>query len=373
MPSAISPFAAGFRALAAASALIAAQAAAPDAFAAARDANGSATALGLRETAVRRLNLPVAMTPTGVATPQDRERRLKEKGFEEGSAVMIRIFKAESELEVWMKKGETFERFATYPICYWSGKLGPKQREGDRQAPEGFYSVSANQLHRRGRWPRALDIGFPNALDRANKRTGSAILVHGGCASIGCYAMTDPVMEEIFTLAEKAVEGGQDAIPIHVFPFRLTEGNLAAQSRHPWAGFWQNLKEAYDSFERTKQPPHVAVCGARYLVRDGTEDSAAPVVPRRMVKLARMMRGELPLKPGECNEEVPATPEVVAAANRMANGMRTAEVPQTPLATMPIPPHPVRAYRNVRANYAAARKARMATYGRRYAAAVRTR
>ena len=158
-----------------------------------------------------------------------RDRRLADKGLAAGSPMLIRIFKAEFELELWMRKGERFELFATYPICYWSGTLGPKLHEGDKQAPEGFYAVGLNQIHRRGRWPRSLNIGYPNALDRAHARTGSLILVHGGCTSTGCFAMTNPVMAEIYALAEQALQQGQERIPIHVFPFRMTEANLAAR------------------------------------------------------------------------------------------------------------------------------------------------
>ena len=139
-------------------------------------------------------------------------------GFSPGSPVMIRIFKRESQLEVWMLKDARFELFAVHPICYWSGRLGPKEREGDRQAPEGFYSVGIQQLHLIGRHPRSLNIGFPNAFDRASNRTGSYILVHGGCTSVGCFAMTDPVMEQIYALSEKALHGGQDKIQVQIFP-----------------------------------------------------------------------------------------------------------------------------------------------------------
>ena len=88
-------------------------------------------------------------------------------------------------------EGRPLRRFATYPICLWSGRLGPKLREGDRQAPEGFYTVSAEQLNPNSRWHRSFSLGFPNAFDQAHGRTGSFIMVHGGCPSIGCYAMTD--------------------------------------------------------------------------------------------------------------------------------------------------------------------------------------
>lgn len=282
-----------------------------------------------------------SMVPQGVATPADRDRRLREKGMQFGSPMLIRIFKAESELEVWMLKGERYERFATYPICRFSGKLGPKQREGDKQAPEGFYSVSTPHLHRHGRWKRALDVGYPNALDRANGRSGSAILVHGGCSSIGCFAMTNPVMEEIFTLSEAALATSQDTLPIHIFPFRMTEENLAAQSSNPWSEYWRNLKQGYDIFERTQQPPHVSVCGKRYLVRDPSLDAATPTAPRRMIRLVRMMRGDMPVLPGECAQEATPTPEFIAAASRIAHKALGTSVPVSPEASMPVPAVPV--------------------------------
>jgi len=196
----------------------------------------------------------------------ERDRRLAEKGLAAGRAVMIRIFKAESQLELWMEKDEHFELFARYPICTWSRRLGPKEHEGDRQAPEGLYSIGLEQIHRHGRRPRSLDLGFPNTYDKANARTGSTILLHGGCSSVGCYAMTDPVMEEIYALSEKALLGGQEHIPVHVFPFRMTEPNLQAYANSVWYPFWRNLKEAYDAFEATRVPPNVGVCGKRYIV-----------------------------------------------------------------------------------------------------------
>jgi murein L,D-transpeptidase YafK len=192
--------------------------------------------------------------------------RLSELGFHVGSPILIRIFKAESELEVWMQKDDRFRLFATYPICFWSGELGPKEREGDRQAPEGFYSVGASQLHHIGRHPRSLNIGFPNAVDRSLGRTGSYILVHGGCTSIGCFAMTDAIMEEIYGLAEQALGKGQNEIPVQIFPFRMQDGAMAAHAESKWYDFWRNLKQGYDAFERTHLPPDVTACGGKYLV-----------------------------------------------------------------------------------------------------------
>jgi murein L,D-transpeptidase YafK len=209
-----------------------------------------------------------------------RDRRLADKGLAAGSPMLIRIFKAEFELELWMRKGDRFELFATYPICYWSGTLGPKLHEGDKQAPEGFYAVGLNQIHRRGRWPRSLNIGYPNALDRAHARTGSLILVHGGCTSTGCFAMTNPVMAEIYALAERALQQGQEMIPIHVFPFRMTEANLNVRNaaHGEWRAFWRNLKVGYDLFERTRVPPKVGICNKQYAVSPGdlADGSGAP-------------------------------------------------------------------------------------------------
>jgi murein L,D-transpeptidase YafK len=218
-----------------------------------------------------------AQQPPAPFSPADRERRLAEKGLTAGSPVMIRIFKEDSELELWIEREGRFEHFNTYHICFWSGGLGPKVREGDRQAPEGFYSVGRQQLYPRGRRPRSFDIGYPNTLDRSLARTGSYIFVHGGCSSTGCFAMTDPVMDEIYALSDQALREGQHRIEVNVFPFRMTEANLAAHSESPWLAFWFDLKEAYDAFEHTHLPPQVSVCDRRYIMRDGlAEEGAAP-------------------------------------------------------------------------------------------------
>src|SRR5262245_52727413 len=201
-------------------------------------------------------------------------QRLATAGLTAGDPVFIRIFKAESQLELWIRKGERFQLFAAYPICRWSGVLGPKLREGDRQSPEGFYTVTRRQLHTRGRWRRALDLGFPNAYDRSLLRTGSYVLVHGGCSSRGCIAMTNATMDEIYTLAESALNNGQHAIHVDVFPFRMTDAALALHGSSEWFAFWQNLKEGYDGFEAARRPPKVNACGGRYHVEpSGPEDA----------------------------------------------------------------------------------------------------
>jgi murein L,D-transpeptidase YafK len=167
-----------------------------------------------------------------------------------------------------MEKDGRYRLFATYPICLWSGRLGPKLAEGDRQAPEGFYSVTKEELNPNSRWHRSFSLGFPNAFDRAQGRTGSFIMVHGGCQSIGCFAMTNDVVDEIWRLVTAALDQGQPAFDVQVFPFRMTDQNLAVRKGDQWSGFWADLKKGYDVFERTHVPPNVSVCDGRYVVTE---------------------------------------------------------------------------------------------------------
>jgi murein L,D-transpeptidase YafK len=196
-----------------------------------------------------------------------------------GGSLLIRIFKEESELELWLLKGERLELVASYPICAWSGTLGPKEYEGDRQAPEGFYAVDLDHIGAASRHPRAIDIGFPNSLDRYLGRTGSHILVHGGCRSIGCFAMTDPVMEQIYAVAERALFGGQAAIQVHIFPFHMTEANLKRHANNRWYGFWINLKQGYDMFEATRTAPVVLACPGTYILAPDPQAGLASGAP----------------------------------------------------------------------------------------------
>jgi len=194
------------------------------------------------------------------------DQRLERQGLKVGAPVFMRIFKLESELELWMEKDGRYELFATYPICLWSGRLGPKLQEGDLQAPEGFYSVTKEQLNPNSRWHRSFNLGFPNAFDRSLGRTGSFLMVHGGCQSVGCFAMTNDVVDEIWRLVTAALDSGQQAFDVQVFPFRMTERNLAMRRQDRWGDFWADLKRGYDAFERTHQPPAISVCDGRYVV-----------------------------------------------------------------------------------------------------------
>jgi murein L,D-transpeptidase YafK len=186
-------------------------------------------------------------------------------GFALGDPVYVRILKRERRLEVYLRHGDArFERFRSYDICTSSGELGPKLKEGDRQAPEGFYRVSRKQLNPGSRHHLAFNLGFPNAYDRQLGRTGSALMVHGGCSSIGCYAITDESVDEVYAMVEAALNHGQDAVDVHVFPFALTATALAAEGGHTWLDFWRNLKDGYDRFEAEGVPPRVAACRGQY-------------------------------------------------------------------------------------------------------------
>lgn len=189
-------------------------------------------------------------------------------GLRFGAPAYIRIFKQESALEVWLRATDgRYRLFKTYPICAWSGSLGPKLRQGDNQAPEGFYNVGKSQLNPNSRFHLAFNLGYPNAYDRAQGRTGDFLMVHGNCVSIGCYAMGDAAIEAIYTLIAAALTLGQRAVPVHIFPFRLTEAALAAQHQNRWHSFWQDLRPAYTSFEQTRQVPRFTVWQRQYVVR----------------------------------------------------------------------------------------------------------
>jgi murein L,D-transpeptidase YafK len=209
------------------------------------------------------------------------EERLAAHGVKRGAPVYIRIFKLESELELWVQKGDRFERFATYPICVWSGRLGPKLREGDRQAPEGFYTVDSEQLNPNSVMHRSFSLGFPNVFDQAHGRAGSFLMVHGGCASIGCFAMTHPAVDEIWRMVTAALEAGQPRFAVHVFPFRMSERALNFRKGYSWHGFWSDLKKGYDLFQPGRIPPAVSVCNGRYVFEPGTLETANNLIEDR--------------------------------------------------------------------------------------------
>ena len=189
------------------------------------------------------------------------------KDLEFGAPIFIRIFKKERLLEVWLKKDISFNLFKAYPICtYGSGGLGPKTRQGDGKAPEGFYFVTPSRLNPVSNFHLSFNLGYPNSYDSHHGRTGSALMVHGNCVSIGCYAMTDSGIEEIFTLADAAFRKGQSFFRVHIFPYKMTTENMEKYKENPWYGFWSNLKDGYDFFENNNRiPPNVEVRNGKYV------------------------------------------------------------------------------------------------------------
>src|SRR5579871_1394651 len=189
-----------------------------------------------------------------------------EKNMDLQSPILVRLFKQEAELEVW--KQDRTGRFAllkTYPICRWSGDLGPKVREGDRQAPEGFYSISPSQMNPTSAYYLSFNTGYPNASDRSLGHTGSELMVHGDCSSRGCYAMTDEQIAEIYALGRESFFGGQKSFQFQAYPFRMTPLNLARHRNSPHMAFWKMIKEGNDIFEVTRQEPKVDFCERKYV------------------------------------------------------------------------------------------------------------
>lgn len=215
---------------------------------------------------------------------------MQARGTDPASPVLFRAYKKESEIEVWKRgPGGRFVHIKTFPICRWSGQLGPKRQTGDRQTPEGFYSVPKRQMNPNSRYYLSFDVGYPNAYDRAHGGTGSAVMVHGVCSSMGCFAMTDRSVGEIYAIARDALKGGQAAFQFQAYPFRMSAENMARHRADPNYAFWQQLKEGADRFEATGEELQVGVEGGRYVFapsRDPAKEAA--VATRRAAEAARI-------------------------------------------------------------------------------------
>ncbi|GMU42502.1 MAG: hypothetical protein AMXMBFR25_04880 [Lysobacterales bacterium] len=193
---------------------------------------------------------------------------LRALGADWGAPLYLRIFKASDELEVWVDTSAGHRLLRTWPICHWSGELGPKTRQGDAQAPEGYYQVGPQQLNPASRYHLSFNLGYPNAYDRHHGRSGDYLMVHGNCVSIGCYAMGDAAIEEIYSLVAAALAHGQRAVPVHAFPFRMDPGWEQAHADSEWLPFWRQLAAGYQAFERDRRPPRVRVIAGEYRVEE---------------------------------------------------------------------------------------------------------
>jgi murein L,D-transpeptidase YafK len=202
---------------------------------------------------------------------------IEQKNMGKESPILVRLYKEESELEVWKEDRDgQFQLLKTYPICRWSGELGPKIKQGDRQAPEGFYTITPGLMNPNSSYYLAINIGFPNAYDSANGRTGQFLMIHGDCSSAGCYAMTDEQIAEIYALARESFFGGQRSFQIQAYPFRMTPLNMAKHRNSPHMAFWKMLKQGNDHFEVSRREPKVAVCDKRYVFDAETNGKFSP-------------------------------------------------------------------------------------------------
>jgi murein L,D-transpeptidase YafK len=223
----------------------------------------SALAIGCTLVACAQIEVAPHLRPL----PKETMMLLGKRGMDVQAPIFVRIFKEESELELWKLRDDgRYYHFKTYPICNWSGDLGPKLQQGDRQAPEGFYTITREQMNPDSQYHLAMNLGYPNAFDKSQRRTGQFLMIHGRCKSAGCYAMTDALIEEIYAIARESFLGGHDSFPVHAFPFRMNRENMVRYAGHEAYPFWRSLKEGYDYFELTRQLPTVAVCERRYVV-----------------------------------------------------------------------------------------------------------
>jgi murein L,D-transpeptidase YafK len=196
------------------------------------------------------------------------------------SPTLIRTYKKEAELEIWkMKSSGEYALLKTYPMCRWSGQLGPKKREGDMQVPEGFYSIAPGQMNPNSHYYLAFNVGYPNAYDRAYGRFGGNVMVHGVCSSAGCFSMTDEQVADIYAIARDSFRGGQREIQLQSYPFHMTAENMAKFRLDPNIEFWKNLKDGSDHFEVTKAEPSVMVCGKHYVFDATTKDEVVGSEP----------------------------------------------------------------------------------------------
>ncbi len=257
---------------------------------------------------------------------------MTEKGMSPRDPILLRIYKEEAKAEVW-KKRRSDGRYAllkTYDICRFSGKLGPKIKEGDKQAPEGFYQVTPAQMNPRSNYYLSFNIGYPNAYDRALGRTGTHVMMHGDCLSAGCYAMTDAQIAEIYTMAREAFAGGQKSFQVQALPFRMTAQNMARRRNDANIAFWKNLKQGSDNFEVTRLEPKVDACGKKY-VFNATPSALSTFEPTAQCpsyqvqpEIARAVAAKEKadnILIAQLSKEIPPAPEYVAQNGRMRRSL----------------------------------------------------
>ena len=195
----------------------------------------------------------VALAGTGPAVAE----LLRAHGLDPGRLeIMVRVIKTNRELEVWARNhgADRFEPLQRYPLAATSGRLGPKRRAGDQQVPEGFYQI--DRFNPKSDYHLSLGLNYPNAADQAlgEPNPGGDIFIHGGEVTIGCLPITDLGIEEVYLIAVAARAAGQALIPVHIFPFPLTESELGRRGASPNQAFWRGLMPGYAHFEKHHAP-----------------------------------------------------------------------------------------------------------------------
>jgi murein L,D-transpeptidase YafK len=215
-------------------------------------------------------------------TDQRLRATFEEKGIAyPASEIFIRVFKHERQLELWARDEpeRAFTLVVRYPVCVLPGQLGPKQRMGDLQVPEGFYFI--DEFNPNSAYHLSLRVSYPNLADRMRRQVralGGDIYIHGGCESVGCVPIEDDNIAELYWVAAQASEAGQSVIPVHIFPARLDPDRLQwlQDTFRPDAellDFWRNLAEGYAYFEATRRVPWVTVAeDGRYAVPEPPRD-----------------------------------------------------------------------------------------------------
>lgn len=200
-------------------------------------------------------------------TPQQASNHYSSKPPVAGDKIYLRLFKQERRLEMWFQhQNQPYQLYKSWEICTYSGGLGPKKAEGDGKSPEGFYATQKNLLNPHTNYHLSFNIGYPNSYDRAKGYTGSYIMIHGKCVSIGCYAMTDENIEQIYSFVTQALNNGQKQIPIHIFPFEMNQANMQKYQTSIYYPFWLELKPAYDLFEQHRRLPKIEIRNQQYSI-----------------------------------------------------------------------------------------------------------
>jgi murein L,D-transpeptidase YafK len=235
--------------------------------------------------------------------------KFEEKGLTLGSPVFLRVYKQTSEMELWVQQGPRYIHFKTFGICRWSGGLGPKMYEGDRQSPEGLYHITTADLIVNPRWDRAMNINYPNSFDVVNGRSGSGILIHGKCGSIGCFAIQDQNVEEVYGAVRAALFSGQAEIPVLALPFRFASVAPSVRDTLQLNEFWSDLRRADLLFERDRLPPTAWICDGRYYFADRRGDRH-----RHAVHLPGCKPLKAPVTAGETAEVKQRAQSIIAAS-----------------------------------------------------------